>query len=1210
MRSTSITQFIAAMLIALATVVLADEPRSSGLPVAFTLDKPGVVTLVVDDAQGNRVRNLIAETPFAAGKHVVEWDGLDDHVPVQVHAQPVFRFEGEPVPPGRYVVRGLVRDPVQLRYDMPFYTAGNPPWDTIDGRGGWLSDFGPALAVASLPARKPGEKPEATPAMLVGSGVGEAFGLVWTDLDGQRLAGVRGISAGGGWCGAELLARDGGPGADAAVTAYTGNNWQESFEMEAVTQQPPVGAYHGAVRTMSMCLWAAGRRVYRGEAGQSLGGLAVYDRVVVAAVTSQNKLLVIRDEPKRDGSQPGFGLRHSDPTVPGNRSGVKAAEVPLDSPRGMVVTTDGRHLLAISGQRVVRFPFPPQGEPTVLVGAGLQKPQHLAIDGDGNLYVSDQGTHQVLVFDREGRRLRAIGVPGGPQLGPYDERRMANPRGIAISTDRRIWVAEDSFHPRRISIWNLDGTFVKAMYGNNNYGGGGMVDAGDSGRGYVTEHGGTLQLRLDGERGVSRIEAILALPGQSVAAPLIAQHVSFGRLMGHVVDHQGRRYLSNAYCTAAGGGNHSDHTITLWKAGDESKKSGRPGQDLPVPVASVGEAQSWGVLKQPEFAARWPAGIDPKGQPQKNFAQYAWSDLNGNGKVEPDEVQMVSKPEWRTRGNPGTVTLSEDLAIVDCLGHRYRPVRFTEDGAPYYDLMKSDHIFPAARPSPTTGGGQVIDGGNGWAVTTWSPDGIPGGYVAGAKDGVVRWRYPARAIGNHAGYAVGPPDKPGELIALSGLAGRPFTPRGTNERLWATVGLKGNLHVMTTDGVFVATLFKDYRQGKPGPAAAERGALLNDMSLGDDAWSTTLTQSSDGKISIVGGHDSTWVTRVDGLESIRRLPESVVTIEEPPARWLAGYTAGGFRRKLTVEHVAHLNRSLADVPVLVKLTAERFDFSHSTPSGNDIRFTAADGVTLLDFERVRHDAKAREASYWVRVPRIWAHGVNFYVYYRPTPNAGLVSGAKMWAAKSYRAVLHMDEAEGATLFDATANARNLGLGSRTLGATGQIGNGVSGTGGAGDRTEAAMLAGSFTYSAWIKPAANNTSLAYGDIPGTSQTYALSLDASGKVATWLHTGNEILKLTGTTTVPLNQWTHVAHVVGGGTQAVYVNGVQDASGGSGAGVWYGGGGTRMIPINSFNGIIDEVRLAEGALSPQRIKTEYLSESDSLLRYGMPEAFRGDR
>jgi hypothetical protein len=880
---------VAAWLFAIAILVtacvwprpaFAAEAARPAIPIRFTLDKPGVVTLVVDDAQGNRVRNLIAETPFAVGEHVVEWDGLDDHVPVQVHAQPVFRFEGEPAPPGRYVVRGLVRDPVQLRYDMPFYTAGNPPWDTIDGRGGWLNDFGPALAVASLPAKKPGEKPDETvaetPAMLVGSGVGEAFGLVWTDLDGQRLAGVRGIAAGGGWCGAELLARDGGPGADAAATAYAGNNWQESFEIEAITQRPPVGAYHGAVRTMSMCLWAAGRRVYRGEAGQSLGGLAVYDRVVVAAVTSQNKLLVIRDEPHQAGPKPGFGLRRADPTVPDHRSGVKAAEVPLDSPRGMVVTADGRHLLAISGQQVVRFSFPPQGEPTVMVGEGLEKPQHLALDGDGNLYVSDQGPHQVLVFDRDGRRLRAIGVPGGPQLGPYDERRMANPRGIAISAYGRLWVAEASEFPRRISVWERDGTFVKAMYGNNNYGGGGMVDAGDRTRAYVTQGGGALQLRLDWEKGTSAIEKILWLPDERRSLPGVAYHVGYARVMGHAVYHRGQRYLSNAYCTASGGGNHSDHTITLWKVDDESQKS--------VPVASVGEAQAWGVLKQPEFATRWPAGVDPKGEPRANFALYAWSDLNDNGTPDPDEVQMVSKPEWKTRGNPGTVTLGEDLAIVDCLGNRYRPVQFTKAGAPQYDLTKSDSIFPTAQPTGTTGGGQVIDGGNGWAVTTWSPEGIPGGYVAGAKDGVVRWRYPARAIGNHAGYVVGPPDKPGELIALSSLAGPPFTPRGTKERLWATVGLKGNLHVMTTDGLFVATLFKDYRQGKPGPEKADRGAILSDMSLGDDAWSTILTQSSDGTISIVGGHDSNWVTRVDGLESIRRLPESEVTIAEPPAQ--------------------------------------------------------------------------------------------------------------------------------------------------------------------------------------------------------------------------------------------------------------------------------------------------------------------------------------
>ena len=1167
------------------------------IPIHFKLEKPALVTLVLDDLNGNRVRNLIAETPFAAGEHVVEWDGLDDHVPVRVHAQPVFRFEGEPVAPGNYVVRGLVRDPVELRYELPFYTAGNPPWDTPDGRGGWLNDFGPAVAVASLPGK--------TPTMLVGSGVGEAFGLVWTDLEGRRLAGVRGIAAGGGWCGAEMLTRDGGPGADAAATAYVGNNWNDSFVVEALTQRPPVGAYHGAVRTMSMALWGAGRTVYRGEASQSLGGLAVHDRVVVAAVTNQNKLLVIRDEAKQDGPKPEFGLRHGNPTVPDHRSGTKTAEVPLDSPRGLAVTADGRHLLAISGQRVVRFPFPPKGEPTVLIGAGLQKPQHLALDDDGNIYVSDQGSHQVLVFGPDGRQLRAIGVPGGPQLGPYDERRMANPRGIAISGDQRLWVAEDSYHPRRISIWKLDGEFVRALYGNNNYGGGGMVDAGDPGRGYVSEHGGTLQLRLDRERGASSVESILALPGQGFDAPLIAYHIPFGRLMGHAVYHQGRRYLSNAYCTAPGGGNHSDNTITLWKAGDESKEPGRSEQSLPVPVASVGEAQAWGVLKQPEFAARWPEGIDPKGQPQENFALYAWSDLTGNGKVEPDEVQMVSRPEWRTRGNPATVTLSEDLAIVDCLGNRYRPVRFTEHGAPQYDLTKSDNIFSAARPSGTSGGGQVIDGGNGWAVATWSPVGIPDGYVAGAKDGVVRWQYPAVSIGNHAGYVSPVPSQPGQLIALSSLAGQPFTPRGTNERLWATVGLKGNLHVMTTDGFFVATLFKDYRQGKPGPDKAERGALLNDMSLGDDAWTTTLTQSRDGKIYIVGGHDSTWVTRVDGLESIRRLPDGVVTIEEPLARWLEGYTAGGFRRKLTVEKVGHLNRSLADVPVLVKLTPERFDFANSTPAGGDIRFTAADGITLLDFVRVRHDAKAGEAFYWVRVPRIWPRGVNFYVYYRPTPNADLASGPKMWAAKGYRAVLHMDETEGATLFDATVHLRQIDRGNRPLKASGKVGTGI-GSGTTGDRTDG-MLGGSFTLSMWIRPAAYSTTLAGADTPGTSATYELSLTPKGRLKTWVHNSNHIEEMTGTSTVPLNKWTHVAHAYGaGGTQSLYVNGVQEASRGASS-VWNGGS---RVYFGNFSGMADEVRLAEGALGGARIKTEYLSESGSLLRYGMREAFPGDR
>jgi len=315
-------------------------PADIPIPIAFTLDKPGMVTLVIDDAQGNRVRNLISETPFEAGEHVIQWDGCDDHDPKQVSDQPVFTFTGKPVAAGRYTVRGIVRDPVHLRYEMPLNTPAtpdSPPWDTANGRGGWMMDCNPPSSVVSLPGE--------TPMMLLGAPPAEAFGIVWTDLEGQRLGGVRGLGACGGWAGGERLARDNGARADASVSAYVANRG----EIEAMTQKLPVGPYNGGVRTMSMCSWGAGRKVYTHEANEPpedgyITGLAAYDMTVIAAIEKQNKLLVIQDK-----NMPGFGLRYGDPTVPDNRSGTKVAEVAVKDPRGLAVTPDGRNLLAVSG---------------------------------------------------------------------------------------------------------------------------------------------------------------------------------------------------------------------------------------------------------------------------------------------------------------------------------------------------------------------------------------------------------------------------------------------------------------------------------------------------------------------------------------------------------------------------------------------------------------------------------------------------------------------------------------------------------------------------------------------------------------------------------------------------------------------------------------------------------------------------------------------
>jgi len=158
------------------------------------------------------------------------------------------------------------------------------------------------------------------------------------------------------------------------------------------------------------------------------------------------------------------------------------------------------------------------------------------------------------------------------------------------------------------------------------------------------------------------------------------------------------------------------------------------------------------------------------------------------------------------------------------------------------------------------------------------------------------------------------------------------------------------------------------------------------------------------------------------------------------AGWLYGYAGGGFREKLTVTNRAHLAADLADAQVAVHLA---LDSAHTTPDGSDIRFTAGDGETLLDFDRERH--VVGEQLYWVKLPKVKAaEDTEFYVYFRPTPNGDFASGARTWPDSGYRAVLHMAETNGTTLYDSSASPTNITLGTRTLNAAGKVGLGTGG----------------------------------------------------------------------------------------------------------------------------------------------------------------------
>src|SRR4051812_3199902 len=59
---------------------------------------------------------------------------------------------------------------------------------------------------------------------------------------------------------------------------------------------------------------------------------------------------------------------------------------------------------------------------------------------------------------------------------------------------------------------------------------------------------------------------------------------------------------------------------------------------------------------------------------------------------------------------------------------------------------------------------------------------------------------------------------------------------------------------------------------------ASRGMLLNGLTLHDENFWPSITQTRDGNVYLIDGARSSLV-RVDGLETIRRLPESTIQLK-------------------------------------------------------------------------------------------------------------------------------------------------------------------------------------------------------------------------------------------------------------------------------------------------------------------------------------------
>lgn len=113
-------------------------------------------------------------------------------------------------------------------------------------------------------------------------------------------------------------------------------------------------------------------------------------------------------------------------------------------PVDAVVTNDRLYVADVRGGEIVIFDLPGGGKRSAFGRKGepaarLDRPTNLALDQQGNVYVTDVGRFQVVKFDRDGNLLATFGGLGD---GPG---RFARPKGVAVDRDGLLYAVDAAF---------------------------------------------------------------------------------------------------------------------------------------------------------------------------------------------------------------------------------------------------------------------------------------------------------------------------------------------------------------------------------------------------------------------------------------------------------------------------------------------------------------------------------------------------------------------------------------------------------------------------------------------------------------------------------------------------------------------------------------------------------------------------------------------
>ncbi|MAX25660.1 MAG: hypothetical protein CMJ19_14265 [Phycisphaeraceae bacterium] len=812
------------------------QPKTDRLtgPVPIKLTLPNdakIVSLAIDDAHGNRVRNIgglkvadyVTHHDDNAVQVTIPWDTMADAVWKGNH-NVGYDPQYAPVATGQYTVKALCHPGIDATYEMSFYNPGTPTWDVADGSGAWGADHTPPHIVAASGSN-----------IIIAWEFAEGgWGMIGLDRNGKKI-----------WSekrGARALAAD-----EQFVYAIPEHFNAFSPPPAIIRLDAATGDYKpffrdGKERPFVLHL----SDIFNSKQLGKPNAIAVGKNYLAIAYAEHDRIALID---KHDASF--------------------VRQLSVDMPSAMTYNAQDQ-LVVISNNKLCTVDQN-TAKTTVIPTPGLQQAVGLTCDHNGNYLTFDAGSDsQIKAYTPQGKLAYTCGQTGGRAIrGPYDPKGIMHGSSVTVDSNNNVWVTESWDYPRRVSVWDKSGKRIREYLGNTGYAGNATtLHDSDPTLAYL----GPLEFKIDHAKRTWKLQSILWHPDPTKGESFEIPTDRFAKPQRFASDASGSKreyFLSLPY--------YNQHGYILLMQLDNGNWQ---------PVTAITTVS--------QIAGKLGKGNTVLEQPSGQWADcdlldgVFWNDTNHDGRVQRDECEII-KTEYPAAGKQRRKSsafsfnsgwggrMDSKLRIYASGMTRIQPVGFDDRGAPIYtsESIKPMNLNEQGTMVPDEHHNQVLISSK---LAYPAPSRI---CAVDAKTGQLNWTYPNPFPGVHGSHRATMP-KPGLIIGPLMITGQAHV----NDTVGNVFHLRGNLgqdYFMTNDGIFVDTLFADGRLPAlplPDSEAKLIGKSVNAFTQSGEAFNGFFGKQADGKIRLTCAlaRQACMILDVHGLENITRLPTQTVTI--------------------------------------------------------------------------------------------------------------------------------------------------------------------------------------------------------------------------------------------------------------------------------------------------------------------------------------------